>query len=641
MPNYFIQAKKSSFDPFTFDEYVKPLEKYKEYYEKNEEAVTEMQEQAELWKNIMESEKDSALANKYNDYVSNLENATQQLKNGMSYNLRNQIQQLRGQSAMVKQIENAYNLRAKDIDAYNEMMMKDPSRIGADDPSQRKLDAYMSGPVTNNWGVSGDRLYALGLARAKAMSAQNTDYVRGVLTNGSQYFMDMKQQGYSDEQIAAMLKDRNSELYNEVASIIKQEGVNFNNKQDMDRAVGYTINGMLSGFSYDINTSYKDNKNFLSDYQKADLALKQAKIQQAQQQAQTDLSNYHQQLTGNLNYSLKSALMKNPVQDPVTFYNNGNPESGVNEPSYNLYKDLFNKKILNSEAIIFDEQGNMRTLNISRVITEANVAANNNFNVNDINRNAYKDLCDYITNYANYENEDKNKYLMELRELYQMNELLKDVPGDTTEKKYNKLVSYYTLIDSQKIYGMKYYDSSKDYNQIQTILKDILKSASVSKYNADDGSVDNPEISLKDKLLKDSNIDIYPSSLGLIAVTTNGDKKEIYVINTGDADVQNMSNNIDALRQLLNVEFTKNKYKNIQKDENGFIKLTDNFSLKIEDNKYIIKNNNIQTSDGYEIEMYDTSLLMTINQMVNKFAVYLYNRAVSKQQESSTSKTSQ
>ena len=154
MPNYYIQAKRGTFNPFSFDEYVKPLNMYKEYYEKNEEAITDMQEQANLWKNIMESEKDSKLADKYNTYVNNLNNATQQLKNGMSYNLRNQIQQLRGQSAMVKQIENAYNLRAKDIDAYNELMIKDPSRIGADDPTTRGLDMYLNGPVKNNYGVS-------------------------------------------------------------------------------------------------------------------------------------------------------------------------------------------------------------------------------------------------------------------------------------------------------------------------------------------------------------------------------------------------------------------------------------------------------------------------------------------------------
>ena len=113
MPNYFIQAQTGHFNPMSFDDMVKPLNMYKQYYEQNEEKLTELQAQAKLWEDIANSELDAEYADKYNSYAQSLEDAAQQLSNGMSYNLRKQVQDLRAQSAMVNQIENAYEYLEK------------------------------------------------------------------------------------------------------------------------------------------------------------------------------------------------------------------------------------------------------------------------------------------------------------------------------------------------------------------------------------------------------------------------------------------------------------------------------------------------------------------------------------------------
>jgi hypothetical protein len=254
MPNYYIQARRSTFNPFSFDEYVKPLNMYKEYYEKNEEAITDMQEQANLWKNIMESEKDSKLAEKYNTYVNNLNNATQQLKNGMSYNLRNQIQQLRGQSAMVKQIENAYNLRARDIDAYNELMIKDPSRIGADDPTTRSLNDYLNGPVKNNYGVSGDALYKRAAEIGEAFSARHRSEPKYTdLGNG--LYQTVEKAGYNNNDISLMLNNPNSELNQQINKMLSDINIPMSDNA-LQQARQTIAQGMISGIKYDQDISY-------------------------------------------------------------------------------------------------------------------------------------------------------------------------------------------------------------------------------------------------------------------------------------------------------------------------------------------------------------------------------------------------
>lgn len=253
MPNYYIQATRGHFNPLSFDELVKPLNMYKEYYDENEKAVTEMRSQADLWDEIMKSEGDTDLANKYNQYSQGLNDAAQQLSNGMSYNLRKQIQDLRAKSAMVKQIENAYTLRAKDIDTYNELMMKDPSRIGAFDPSQRSLNDYMRGPVTNEYGVSGDELYKKAAIAGKAMTLRSktqsdSEDKNGVITRTTQI-------GFNNNNINEMLNNENSIIYQEADKILKAQGITPETSY-YNAAKQEVVKGIVDGIYYDKEITY-------------------------------------------------------------------------------------------------------------------------------------------------------------------------------------------------------------------------------------------------------------------------------------------------------------------------------------------------------------------------------------------------
>ena len=79
MPNYFIQAQTGHFNPMSFDDMVKPLNMYKQYYEQNEEKLTELQAQAKLWEDIANSELDAE--NFYSIYgKENIEAALNDLK---------------------------------------------------------------------------------------------------------------------------------------------------------------------------------------------------------------------------------------------------------------------------------------------------------------------------------------------------------------------------------------------------------------------------------------------------------------------------------------------------------------------------------------------------------------------------------
>ena len=604
MPNYYIQAKRGTFNPFSFDEYVKPLNMYKEYYERNEEAITDMQEQANLWKNIMESEKDSKLAEKYNTYVNNLNNATQQLKNGMSYNLRNQIQQLRGQSAMVKQIENAYNLRAKDIDAYNELMIKDPSRIGADDPTTRRLQDYLNGPVKNNYGVSGDRLYALGNARAKAMSAQNVNYYNSIMTNGGQYFMDLKTQGFSDEDIAKMLREQDSALYNEASRIMQQEGATFDNQADMDRAVGYTINGMLSGFSYDEDRKYRKNENFMTDI---DEKLKNAELE-------NKLINNELNKIKLGSLGVKTKPYFDAISGSKTGYFTTNFPEELNNV-FDIVQSLNDQNYNGKRDFIYDPNGNVTTSKIKRGIEINNnldfaeqSAFDEYYKLSEELKNTSQtiplDKVQAGTNYTtsitgqpinpryteivNRLNEIKNEYGNDIvpksglsKSLYNEYKEYKDdenrinqlkslcdiynIPGNTLKEQIDNLYDFWKETAMIKNYGGVSYNDVTELNKVNNVIEyKIANDDKLKLINLED----NDELS-KSEVNKILNNGFYafPSNMGWQLVDKK--PKESYLINAAsNSEINNFNKDIFGINQIILNPFSLIEGKTIYDAEN-------------------------------------------------------------------------
>ena len=591
MPNYYIQATRGHFNPLSFDELVKPLNMYKEYYDENEKAVTEMRSQADLWDEIMKSEGDTDLANKYNQYSQGLNDAAQQLSNGMSYNLRKQIQDLRAKSAMVKQIENAYTLRTKDIDTYNELMMKDPSRIGAFDPSQRRLQEYMQGPVTNEYGVSGDRLYSLGNARAKAMSAQNVNYYNSIMTNGGQYFMDLKTQGFSDEDIAKMLREQDSALYNEASRIMQQEGATFDNQADMDRAVGYTINGMLSGFSYDEDRKYRKNEDYMNEMDVANLQGK--KLDNALKQL--EINKKYKDLLG----IEAPAFFESWSNNDVELFKTNLPNEFEKTDSFKMLKKAIGASENNREQYKFDNNGTLQSKNSDLLnLIKSKIVINHNEDIDSV----FDDDIEYYLNnknpqpyytqaaqgapgaYTQHKNPDydaqvnkinnlKKKYSIDINGVkYDIDDVIdvynkynKDkklaenlfslvteynIPGNSPKEKMENLYNFYNESAQIKNHGGIYFNNETEENHVEGVLKKKIQGDTSIKLK-DNNLQDLSESDVK-KVLKD-NFLVYPSNSGFMIVKDNN---LYYVDASSNDDINNYNKDLLAFKTLIVDPFT-------------------------------------------------------------------------------------
>lgn len=591
MPNYYIQATRGHFNPLSFDELVKPLNMYKEYYDENEKAVTEMRSQADLWEEIMKSEGDTDLANKYSQYSQGLNDAAQQLSNGMSYNLRKQIQDLRAKSAMVKQIENAYNLRAKDIDTYNELMFKDPSRIGAFDPSQRSLNDYMRGPVTNEYGVSGDRLYSLGNARAKAMSAQKDVFEKPASVLGKQYFELKEKTGYSDEEITQMLKEHNPEIFNEIDRIIQQEGTSLNNASDLNRAETYVLNGMLSGFTFNEDRKYLKDDSYMNEMDIANLQGK--KLDNALKQL--EINKKYKDLLGIEALAFFESWSNNDVE----LFKTNLPNEFEKTDSFKMLKKAIGASENNREQYKFDNNGTLQSKNSDLLnLIKSKIAINPNEDIDSVFNN---DIEYYLNNknpqmyytqsaqgapgaYTQHKNPDydaqvnkinnlKKKYSIDINGVkYDINDVIdiynkynKDkklaedlfslvteynIPGNSPKEKMENLYNFYNESAQIKNHGGIYFNNETEENHVEGVLKKKIQGDTSIKLK-DNNLQDLSESDVK-KVLKD-NFLVYPSNSGFMIVKDNN---LYYVDASSNDDINNYNKDLLAFKTLIVDPFT-------------------------------------------------------------------------------------
>ena len=144
----------SNFSPFTFDEIAKPFLLYKQEYDKNEQALSTLSQQTEMWKNIAEKDKSPRAYNMYTNYVNKLHDAVDDFSKGMSAQNRNDLLGLQaGYASEIKPIETAYKRRQQLIDTLAPQKLQNPYLMTEFDPENMSIDDFLDDP-SKGWGRS-------------------------------------------------------------------------------------------------------------------------------------------------------------------------------------------------------------------------------------------------------------------------------------------------------------------------------------------------------------------------------------------------------------------------------------------------------------------------------------------------------
>ena len=209
------QITNARLDPFTFEELLRGPVMATEYQLKQEAQIQDLMDKAATLEILKNDPQDANVYNNYLNFQNQLENAAADLsKNGVAQFDRNTIKNLRNAyNATVLPIQDAYNRRAADRKAYNDLLTKDPSRISSFNPNTASLDSYMSG-TPEMFSVSGDAIMEQAaaemqsLSRSRALNSGITTAMDGALYKiGSGY-------GYSEKDIESLKK------YPEIQNII-------------------------------------------------------------------------------------------------------------------------------------------------------------------------------------------------------------------------------------------------------------------------------------------------------------------------------------------------------------------------------------------------------------------------------------
>lgn len=266
MANYSLVVN-SKFQPFSFDRYLQPYQIYGQNYKEIEEQYTDLSTKAGIWDDLANEQTDPYTYKMYKTYANDLENQASQLASeGLNAVSRKNMLNMRARySKEIIPIEQAYNQRSKLAEEQRKLRAANPSIMFDRDFSSISLDDLLDNPELSYTSVSGDDLYKKGKEAAISASSRMMNVSPALQ---GQYWKI--RQGYGADAANKFLLNQSNipELKDAINRIVSQSGVT---KENLSRAIDYTISGIMSGISY--NESYQANRGYIDPAERERLAL--------------------------------------------------------------------------------------------------------------------------------------------------------------------------------------------------------------------------------------------------------------------------------------------------------------------------------------------------------------------------------
>jgi hypothetical protein len=266
MANYSLVVN-SKFQPFSFDRYLQPYQIYGQNYKEIEEQYTDLSTKAGIWDGLANEQTDPYTYKMYKTYANDLENQASQLASeGLNAVSRKNMLNMRARySKEIIPIEQAYNQRSKLAEEQRKLRAANPSIMFDRDFSSISLDDLLDNPELSYTSVSGDDLYKKGKEAAISASSRMMNVSPALQ---GQYWKI--RQGYGADAANKFLLNQSNipELKDAINRIVSQSGVT---KENLSRAIDYTISGIMSGISY--NESYQANRGYIDLAERERLAL--------------------------------------------------------------------------------------------------------------------------------------------------------------------------------------------------------------------------------------------------------------------------------------------------------------------------------------------------------------------------------
>lgn len=263
-----ILTNNATFEPFTFDELLKPLSMYTTEYNAVEEGLSTLGSTADLLKQYAMEDQDSEAFKRYNQFTSDLDSLAETMaSSGLSaVGRKHLLEMTKRYASEITPIETAVKNRAAIAAEQRKLKAHKPTLMfDKDFSTEVSVDAMISNPNLGYTTVDGEDLYKAGVAAAKAFSSRRfNDSTR--LALGTQYHQLTQEQGVSEIEAAAWLARKYNipELDEAVSRIQRQYNTNSLSDEGQLASLNYTISGIMDGLVYDKKVTYQANKGFVT-----------------------------------------------------------------------------------------------------------------------------------------------------------------------------------------------------------------------------------------------------------------------------------------------------------------------------------------------------------------------------------------
>lgn len=283
-----VLTNNARFNPYTFDEMLKPLAMAADAYNTVQSGIEELGAKADLMKMYANEVPDSKTANMYNSYAKDLEKQASMLaKHGLTPASRQGLLNMkRRYNSEVVPIETAAARREALTKEQREALLRDSSLMFDVDYSKTQLDYLLDNPNATYNPISGNELTkrAAQMASNLAKVVQGNPKYQSML--GGQYFQQMTQMGYTPAQIMqTILNDDNApaELRQIAETVFNEAGLSKYSQDIQDRARGFINSGLYEGIGtakYDV----MNNRGYISPAERERLDMEKERLDMAKEQ---------------------------------------------------------------------------------------------------------------------------------------------------------------------------------------------------------------------------------------------------------------------------------------------------------------------------------------------------------------------
>lgn len=256
----------TQFNPFTFEEMVKPLLLYKQAYDTTEAQYAELQAQTEQWKQAAENDSSPLVRSMYNDYAQRLNNTLADFSRGMTASNRAASMGLKRDFAQnIKPIEVAFKRREALEDEQRKARLANDSLVFERNASDMSLEDFIKNPSASYGDVINGNVLRAASAQAYKNLARRIREGDDKLKQIFRFtYEQTKKYGLTEDEILQTLK--NDPNANEAAKMIRDTIRNttninqWNNEAASDKVDAFINEGMWNALGTEqsniINDSY-------------------------------------------------------------------------------------------------------------------------------------------------------------------------------------------------------------------------------------------------------------------------------------------------------------------------------------------------------------------------------------------------